>query len=52
MADKNVDISKDAVTKTARAIKSSLIDEFVYCKRCGAEIDDDSNFCKRCGKQQ
>ena len=52
MADKKADISKDAITKTARAIKSGLADEVAYCKHCGVEIDVDSNFCKKCGKQQ
>ena len=52
MADKKTDISKDAITKTARAIKDGLTDEVVYCKHCGAEIDADSSFCKKCGKQQ
>lgn len=52
MADKNAEISKDAITKTTRAIKDGLTDEVVFCKHCGAEIDADSSFCKKCGKQQ
>ncbi len=52
MADKRADISKDAITKTTRAIKAGLTDEVIYCKHCGTEIDADSSFCKKCGKQQ
>ena len=52
IADKKADISKDAITKTTRAIKSGFVDEVMYCKHCGAEIDADSTFCKKCGKQQ
>ena len=52
IADKKADISKDAITKTTRAIKSGFVDEVMYCKHCGAEIDADSSFCKKCGKPQ
>ena len=50
--NKRAEISKDAITKTTRAIKEGLKGSEIYCKHCGAQIDADSAFCKKCGKQQ
>ena len=52
IATKGADISKGAITTTARAIKEGLTDEEIYCKHCGTSIDSDSTFCKKCGKEQ
>ena len=52
VADKQANISKDAITTTTRAIKEGFIDNMIYCRHCGAKIDADSKFCKKCGKQQ
>lgn len=51
IANTKADIIDDAVTHTVRAVKKGLKDT-VYCKHCGAEIDNDSTFCKHCGKSQ
>lgn len=51
IANTRADIIDDAVTHTVRAVKKGLKDT-VYCKHCGAEIDNDSTFCKHCGKSQ
>ena len=51
IADMTADITDDAVTQTAKAVKNGL-KETKYCKHCGKEIDKDSLFCKDCGKQQ
>lgn len=52
MATKSAEISSEAVTITARAIKEGFADESIYCKHCGKPIDHDSTFCKHCGKEQ
>ena len=53
VVSKSADMSKDAITTTTRAIKKGLTEEEsdVYCKHCGALIDEDSKFCKKCGKK-
>ncbi len=51
IVDTTADISGDAITKTAKAIKKSIKDT-KYCKECGEEIDKDSKFCSHCGKEQ
>ena len=51
IVDTSADISSDAITKTTRAIKKGFKDT-MFCKHCGAEIDEDSTFCKKCGKKQ
>lgn len=51
IASTGADISSEAVTKTAKAIKKGIKDT-KFCKHCGAEIDADSAFCKDCGKKQ
>ena len=52
IATKGADISKDAISKTAKAIKQGLTEDTIYCKHCGESIDADSIFCKKCGKEQ
>lgn len=49
---KEANISKDSIEITAKAIKDGFSDNKVYCKYCGALIDEDSKFCKKCGKEQ
>ena len=44
--------TKDGIKTTARAIKEGFIEDSIYCKHCGSEIDSDSKFCKKCGKEQ
>lgn len=51
IASNRADIMSGAVKKTAQAVKEGLEDS-VYCRHCGAEIDADSVFCKKCGKSQ
>ena len=52
MATKGAKINEEGIKITARAVKEGLTKESVYCKYCGAEIDEDSVFCKKCGKKQ
>ena len=51
VATTSAEITKDAVTITAKAIKDGVSDT-KYCKHCGALIDRDSKFCSECGKEQ
>ncbi len=51
IADTSADISQNAITKTAKAVKNGLKDT-KFCKHCGKEIDADSVFCRHCGKKQ
>lgn len=51
IASTSADISSDAITKTAKAVKRGLKNT-KFCKHCGAEIDADSKFCNSCGKEQ
>ena len=51
IADNAADITSDAITKTATAIKNG-VKSTKFCKHCGAEIDSDSRFCCKCGKEQ
>ena len=51
IASNAADIMSEAVTKTAQAAKAGLQDS-VYCKYCGAEIDTASVFCNKCGNKQ
>ena len=51
IANTSADISSEAITKTAKAVKKGLKDT-MFCKHCGAQIDSDSTFCKSCGKEQ
>ena len=51
MVSTAADISSDAITTVAKAVKEGLEDT-MYCKHCGAKIDADSKFCNKCGKDQ
>lgn len=44
-------IAKEAITNVAKAVKEGL-DDTVFCKHCGKEIDSDSKFCRHCGQEQ
>lgn len=44
--------TKDGMKTIARAIKEGFLENNIYCKYCGSEIDYDSKFCKKCGKEQ
>ena len=47
---KNAEIHSEAITNTAKAVKSGL-NETMYCRYCGEKIDIDSQFCKHCGNK-
>lgn len=47
----NAEISEEALSKTASAIKKGLKDT-KFCKDCGKEIVKDAKFCNFCGKEQ
>ena len=47
---KNAEIHSEAITNTAKAVKSGL-NETMYCNYCGEKIDIDSQFCKHCGNK-
>lgn len=51
IATRNAKINKEGIEITAKAIKDGLSDATIYCKHCGALIDEDSKFCKECGKK-
>lgn len=51
IVDTGVEISKDAITETVKAVKKGIKDS-KYCKHCGETIDADSKFCSKCGKEQ
>lgn len=51
IANNTADITSEAITKTATAIKKGLNDK-IFCKYCGEKIDSDSKFCNKCGKEQ
>ena len=51
IASTSADISSEAITKTAKAVKKGLKNT-MFCKHCGTEIDADSKFCNSCGKEQ
>ena len=50
IASNSAEITKDAVTTTAEAIREG-IEIKKYCKHCGAKIDSDAKFCTACGKE-
>lgn len=50
MASTSAEITSEAATTTARAIKEGLKNT-IFCKHCGKEIDADSKFCRYCGKE-
>ena len=47
----SADIASEALTKTVSAVKKGLATT-MFCKHCGAKIDENSKFCKYCGKEQ
>ncbi len=52
-ARREANISREKMTIMAEAIKEGFSgEEIVYCKHCGAKIDEDSKFCRSCGKEQ
>lgn len=44
--------TKDGIKTAVGAIKDGFTQNNMFCKYCGAEIDNDSKFCKKCGKEQ
>lgn len=56
IANTQADVSKGAVKTVAGAVKEGMTEEVVeekmFCKHCGKEIDKDSKFCQYCGKEQ
>ena len=40
----------DAIKSKVRAVKQGLQDE-IFCKYCGKEIEEDSIYCKYCGEK-
>ena len=50
IASNSAEITKDAVTTTAEAIREGM-EIKKYCKHCGAKIDSDAKFCIACGKE-
>lgn len=40
----------DAIKSKVRAVKQGLQDE-IFCKYCGKEIEEDSTYCKYCGEK-
>ena len=51
IATTSADITSEAFTVTASAIRKGL-NETLFCKYCGKEIDSDSIFCRHCGQKQ
>ena len=51
IANNTAEITQDAITTTAEAVKKGFQDT-KFCKHCGAKIDSDSKFCSKCGKEQ
>lgn len=61
ISTKNADINSEAVRKMAESIKegfggtpfeNTFTEKQIYCKHCGASIDEDSKYCKKCGQRQ
>lgn len=51
IASNSAHISSDAIVTVTKSVKKGLEDT-MFCKHCGVEIDKDSKFCKSCGKEQ
>lgn len=55
VAEMEANIEKSAIRIKAEAVKEGFSSggvKTIYCKHCGAKIDNDSKFCKECGKAQ
>ena len=54
IASTQAEIQSEAVKTIASAAREGFEGEkkTMFCKHCGAEIDEDSRFCKACGKEQ
>lgn len=49
---REANIDKEGIEIRTRAIKDGFSKDTMFCKHCGATIDEDSKFCKKCGKEQ
>ena len=47
----NKNIKKKTLDNIEKIKYSKEIDETIYCKYCGEEIDSDSVYCKNCGRK-
>ena len=54
ISNRSADIAKTGIRIRSKAFKDGFSDtnDDIYCKHCGALIDDDSIYCKNCGKKQ
>ena len=54
IATTNAEIQSNAIKTMASAVREGFDGEqaTMFCKHCGAKIDEDSRFCKVCGKEQ
>jgi hypothetical protein len=50
IANNHAEIMSDAISKTASALTNGA-QKTMFCKYCGARIDNDSAFCSCCGKK-
>ena len=51
MVTASAEISEDAVSTLASAVREGMQSTKIFCKHCGASIDSDSLFCSQCGKK-
>lgn len=49
---RDAEIEAAGIKTKARAFKEGFAEGAMFCKHCGAMIDEDSKFCKKCGKEQ
>ena len=47
----NKNIKKKTLDNIEKIKYIKEIDETIYCKYCGEEIDSDSVYCKNCGRK-
>lgn len=50
ITDREANIESGAIKTKMKAVREGLVSS-VYCKYCGASIDEDSLYCKKCGKR-
>lgn len=50
ITDREANIESGAIKTKMKAVREGLVGS-VYCKYCGASIDEDSLYCKKCGKR-